>query len=99
MIRFLLLAAVVVGALSACTTPTPGLMRVEPVIIDMPVNRFKIWASPGGYVEAHRINFAVPPPSRVGVLAEAEAAIVKATGCAVIRIEGDHALVKAEIKC
>ncbi|WP_417250469.1 hypothetical protein [Celeribacter sp.] len=51
--------------------------------------------------EAHRVDFVVPPPSRVEVLQGGYKAIIAATGCKIPNgsLDGDQAIVTAKLDC
>jgi len=83
--------------LGACNTPSPAFRNVEPVRITVGKSSFDVRVD-GNRAEAVRLNREWAP--RIGAVApRAIAAIETVSGCEVVKLGGDQALVMARLKC
>jgi hypothetical protein len=89
------LAAILAGCAS------PAFLGERSQVVTEAGSTFRVYMRSGsGEVEAHRVSPELLP-SRSLVLAKAEQAIAIATGCDIIpgTMEGDQAIIKAEVDC
>ncbi|EAQ13104.1 hypothetical protein BD830_11237 [Maritimibacter alkaliphilus HTCC2654] len=94
-ILFLLTALALIG----CNSPSPRFMDSPHVEVEVAGSRFSVWRD-GDRVEVIRTSPEVLPRLSV-VLARAEVAIQRATGCQVWSgsLKGDQAVVTARLAC
>ncbi|WP_292019030.1 hypothetical protein [Maritimibacter sp. UBA3975] len=87
------------AALAACNSPSPRFMDSPHVEVTVETSRFSVWRN-GDRVEVIRISPEALPRLSV-VLARAEVAIERATGCRVWQgtLKGDQAVVTARLAC
>jgi len=92
---FLALAA----TLAACASPSPQLMRGQKLEAEVAGSRFTIWRK-GEMVEIYRTSPEMLPRLSE-VMAKAEIAVTRVTGCAVTSgsLAGDAALMTATLDC
>ena len=94
-----LLALVLASILAACASPSPQMMRGEKIQTEVAGSRFTIWRK-GEMVEIYRTSPEMLPRASE-VMAKAEIAVTRATGCAVKSgsLAGDAALMTATLDC
>lgn len=83
--------------LSACDSPSPVFHGADASRHEIGGNTFSVYVK-GGHAQAIRTNFAKRPDIRVIAL-QAETAIEAASGCPVIEIYGDVALLTGTLNC
>lgn len=83
--------------LAACNTPSPGFKGHAPVRISVGQSTFDVRVD-GNRAEAIRLNREWAPRLE-SVAPRAVAAIEKVSGCEVVKLGGDQALIEARLKC
>lgn len=87
------------ATLAACASPSPQMMRGEKLQTEVAGSRFTIWRK-GEMVEIYRTSPEMLPRLSE-VMAKAEIAVTRTTGCAVKpgSLAGDAALMTARLDC
>ena len=102
MVRVLPLSRVLslcLGLLAACDSPSVGFMGAPAAVIVIDGSRFAVhWRD--DRVEVYRTSFEVLP-DMAEILARAELAIIRATGCQIRKgsLADDVALITARLDC
>ncbi|MDC0739253.1 hypothetical protein N6L24_13275 [Cognatishimia sp. SS12] len=86
-----------IAVLAACDTPSRAFWGAEPTRLTVGSSSFDVRQN-GTQAEAIRLNPTLRPNYAV-ISREAEAAIEQVTGCAVDRLGGDVAVVRATLIC
>lgn len=95
--RFFLLHLVAILLLAGCNTPGPGFGGIDPVRVAVDGSVFDVRVA-GSMAEAIRVNAQYAP--RMGPIGDrARRAIEQVSGCAVTRIGGDQAMIRAALSC
>ena len=86
-------------SLSACNTPSPEYLGVEPKTVEQGAYTFKIYQK-GTSVQALRTNYGLPS-SQADLETAFRIAVGEATGCTVLSrsVSGDAAILNAQIEC
>jgi hypothetical protein len=97
--HYIRLLAIVAGcvAIAGCDSPSVGFQSVEPETVEVDGFRFAVRVL-GEKAEAIRTN-AAAVPGKSAVFPAARSAIEKVSGCAVVDIRGDAAIVLATLDC
>ena len=91
------LPGLVILTLAACDTPGPGFRGIDPVRISVGKSTFDVRVD-GTRAQAIRLNMEwAPRPAAVAP--RAVAAIEQVSGCRVVRLDGDQAVILAKLKC
>ncbi len=91
--------AAAAALLAACASPSPQMMRGERLQTEVAGSRFTLWRK-GDAVEIYRTSPEMLPRLSE-VMANAEIAVTRTTGCAVKSgsLAGDAALMTAQLDC
>ncbi|MBW6416530.1 hypothetical protein [Celeribacter sp. PS-C1] len=90
--------------LPACMVDSPalGYSRAAFSTVELGGNSYRVYTEETrNCVEVHRVNFVFPPPSRLEILMQMEAAAKQVTQCNVKKgtFIGDQAMSKGQLDC
>lgn len=92
-----LLCLLMCGMISACDSPSPAFHGAEASQHEVGGNVFSVYVKTG-QAQAIRTNFAKRPDIRA-IARQAETAMEAASGCSVVEIYGDVALLNGTLEC